>query len=71
MLCEGGGVMEKFSEWFVSAVFVLGFNGALIFLMTLALGDWLSGVVAFLLLWVMLWDRRHIAKKMQEHEPPK
>lgn len=61
---------DKVIEWLVSAIFVAGFTYLCLWIIGLFVSDFEKSVVTYLLIWVMLWDRRHIAKLMNDAEDP-
>lgn len=65
---------ELVLEWAASVLFVVLVTALLLAPLIWLMGDIFKGIAVYLMLWVMLWDRRHVAKVMREAEiiePPK
>lgn len=60
--------LDKTMEWIVSALFVLIFTIITLWVLGLLFGTLEKAIAVYLLIWVMLWDRRHVAKIMRDYE---
>ena len=59
-------MIAKTVEWVVSFALVTVFTFALIWILGLFGLGFQESVLAYLLLWVMFWDRRYTAQAMRE-----